>query len=333
MNMDIDKISVVICTYNGSKYIQQQLNSIIKQSRTVDEIIVGDDASTDNTLEIVRNLLAKSKIPYFILEHKENVGVTKNFIECMKKCSGDIIITSDQDDIWYDNKVSTIINSMEKSESVLVFSDADLVDGTGARLGVSLWETLSVDKNEIEKNYFDKILKGNIVTGATMAFRTFMIHQIEDVPDGHLHDEWIALNAIRFGNITPIESPLIAYRQHDNNVVGAKKESLIKKIKNYLSSFEDVHENRNKKYKFYHTFYESAKEELTQENYFKIKECTLFWADARKLDEIGRIKGINIILKNLKNGRYSKYYNGFRGAVKDLITCIVSRRHLQEDKR
>jgi glycosyltransferase involved in cell wall biosynthesis len=103
------KISVALCTYNGEKYIKEQIISILKQSKRVDEIIISDDNSSDTTLKIVNDLLSDCDIAHKICTHETNIGVTRNFMECISKCSGDIIFTCDQDDVWKKNKVEKMI--------------------------------------------------------------------------------------------------------------------------------------------------------------------------------------------------------------------------------
>ena len=108
------KISVAICTYNGERYIKDQLKSILDQDRRVDEIVICDDGSTDNTVIVCNNILLHSGIKYTIVENKENFGFIKNFYQAMSLCKNDIIFLCDQDDVWLRNKTSVILDVFEK---------------------------------------------------------------------------------------------------------------------------------------------------------------------------------------------------------------------------
>ena len=99
------KISIALCTYNGEKFIAEQLQSLFDQTVKADEIVVSDDGSKDKTLEIINEFKNKNDIPIRILEHKENFGVFKNFEYCIKQCNGDIVFTCDQDDYWMPTKL------------------------------------------------------------------------------------------------------------------------------------------------------------------------------------------------------------------------------------
>ena len=119
------KISVALCTYNGAKYIEEQIKSILNQTYVVNEIVIGDDKSTDNTLDIIKNLLINSNIDLNIIENENNLGFKKNFYNTISRCKGDIIFFSDQDDVWDNNKVKKTIEIFQQNpNALLVFSNA-----------------------------------------------------------------------------------------------------------------------------------------------------------------------------------------------------------------
>lgn len=159
-------ISVAICTYNGEKYIKEQLDSIIHQTRVPDEIILCDDKSSDKTILIASEILDRSGIKYHIYVNENNLGVIENFKNAINYCKGDIIFTCDQDDIWNSNKVELIINEFEKNDKcVLVFTDAELVNKNLNPIGMKLWSTLSFKGDEfLNKNYYNVLLNRCVVT-------------------------------------------------------------------------------------------------------------------------------------------------------------------------
>ena len=126
------KLSVALCTYNGELFLKQQLDSILQQELPVDEIVICDDGSTDNTINIIESYKQKYQYPRFICKQNiKNKGVRKNFEYAISLCSGDIIFLSDQDDIWLNQKTKDIVNFFNENPKVnLVFTDAILIDNT-----------------------------------------------------------------------------------------------------------------------------------------------------------------------------------------------------------
>ena len=119
------KISVAMATFNGQDYIKDQLNSIISQDKKVDEIIIVDDCSSDDTVKISNEILKNSKIDYKVIINSENKGVFYTFYQAIKYCTGELVFLSDQDDVWKKNKVKKILQRFkDDSEICLVFSNS-----------------------------------------------------------------------------------------------------------------------------------------------------------------------------------------------------------------
>lgn len=222
-------LSVALCTYNGERYIREQIESILNQTIPVDEIVICDDGSTDNTLSLVNSYCLKTpKIKVY--QNSEKLGVSKNFNKAVSLCRGDIVFFSDQDDIWYPNKVSTIINYFESNPNIdVVFSDADLIDTKGNVLsGIpnTLWEYTfnSNDRKLFQSNLkLECFLAGNHTTGATMAIRrSFYIDNgfLHLCNDEMLHDYAVTLIAAEKKRIGMIENKLIGYRIHAAQTCG-----------------------------------------------------------------------------------------------------------------
>ena len=312
------KISVALCTYNGERYIEQQLNSIVQQSYPVNEIVISDDGSTDGTLGIVTSIAENmcNDVNLQIIKHDEPVGVAKNFWECIEKCTGEIIFTCDQDDVWVKDKVEIMLRYF-KEGVVLVFSDAVLVDQNLNDLHDSLWNRIHYDGND--KKLFSILLNHNVVTGAAMAFKKSVVNETTEVPNGFFHDQWIAFNALRFGRIVAVSEKLIYYRQHSQNVAGARRRSMLEKMKEYFHSFKDMNTLRKNKADYYGEYLKLAKNELPADDISKLKECVCFWNGTTELDEKGKWSGLCWIAKNLLNGNYGRYFTGVPGALRDMI--------------
>ena len=220
------KLSVALCTYNGSKFIEQQINSILNQTIKVDEIIVCDDKSTDATVAILKEL----QVTYpciVIIENELNLRSTKNFEKAIQRCSGDYIFLADQDDLWNEEKVAKTLAIFKENPSAEgVFSNADLIDDNGTKLSnKTIWDSVFFFEKELPKpiDFIDIIFKnGNIVTGATLCIKKEVKSFIFPFSEDNLHDEWIAsLLAFRNTLFYSTEN-LISYRIHENQQVGMK---------------------------------------------------------------------------------------------------------------
>ncbi len=227
-------ISVVLCTYNGEKFLSQQLDSILNQTHKVDEIIICDDCSSDTTSSILEEY--RNRFPEVIkaLYNKKSLKVIKNFEQAIKQSSGDIILLCDQDDIWKENKVDRIVNYFQKNLGILaVFHELELMDEDNHThtLGETMLDKLDVNKqllNRIkeENSWFQFLLFRNIVTGAAMAIKKeakkyifpFVTHNVAII-----HDYDIALVLSNQNKFDFLEEKLGYYRIHSAQQVGVKQ--------------------------------------------------------------------------------------------------------------
>ena len=123
------KISVVMAVYNGEKYIEEQLMSILSQSIMPDELIIQDDGSSDSTTDKIQSITEKSDVSVKLIKNKENLGFSKNFITAISAASGEYIFLSDQDDIWKKDRIKRALSVMEDNKNILALSSAfDLID-------------------------------------------------------------------------------------------------------------------------------------------------------------------------------------------------------------
>ena len=218
------RISVALCTYNGERFLSEQLASIAKQTRLPDELVVCDDSSTDRTVAIVREFAASVSYPVRVFENQRNLGFAVNFERAISLCDGDLIALSDQDDIWYAMRLERSEQEfMAHPQAALVFSDADLIDDQGRLLGKTLWQRLGFvgeRKRDLLTGQFVVLAKHRFVTGATVMFRATLRDRCLPIGPGWIHDEWIALIAAAFSDLRPIDQPLIRYRIHGSQQVG-----------------------------------------------------------------------------------------------------------------
>ena len=223
------RVSVVVCTYNGENYLRDQLRSILHQTRPPDEIIISDDGSTDSTLEIIEEFASSSGGPqppvWSVETRTKPLGVSGNFASALTKARGAIIALADQDDVWEPERIEKGLSQFHDGV-LLVHSDATLIDASGRPTGSlmsALRLTSSERRNLLRGRALDVLLRRNVVTGAATIIRSSLLVHALPIPEGWVHDEWLALVAAAQRGVIFQEDPLIRYRQHGNNEIGASK--------------------------------------------------------------------------------------------------------------
>ena len=215
-------ISVVMATYNGVHFLQEQIESILQQSMPPFEIIICDDGSIDGTIEILKDYAAKGLIQYYA--NDKRLGVVANFKKGVKQaCDGNYIALCDQDDIWMPHKLETLQNAINKLEQntigintpCIAYSDIVLIDEQKNVLNHSFWNELNHDVHE---HCLKTLLFGNFVTGCSIMFNQSTKIHFKNIPELILHDVWLAFVGNTIGKIKAIDEPLLLYRQHEHNV-------------------------------------------------------------------------------------------------------------------
>ena len=221
-------ISVAMCTYNGARFLSEQLESIANQIIPVDELVVCDDGSTDDTIQFLKTFSKKLPFPVFIHQNETNLGSTKNFEKCLSLCQGDIIFFSDQDDAWHPDKVKKQMAYFENHpEMDAVFSDAMIMDDDSKPSGRTIWEEIefntALQNKWIAGQAHEILFTGFVVTGATLAIRKSALSRLTPfpthVPD-LIHDAYIAMVLSLEEKIGFISESLVSYRIHSSQQVG-----------------------------------------------------------------------------------------------------------------
>ncbi len=213
--MQNNLVSIAMATYNGEQFIAKQLDSILAQSYKNLEIVICDDRSSDSTPAILKNYVMQDRrIKLFF--NTENLGLVKNFEQALLLCSGDYIAFSDQDDLWEKEKISSLLQ--EIGEFSLIHSDASLINTDGEIFARSYSR---YSRKILGKDIYSYLLHNN-VTGCTALFSRKLLEHALPFPDHiFVHDWWLTLCAYKFGGITYVDEPLIRYRQHGRNQIGA----------------------------------------------------------------------------------------------------------------
>ncbi|MEW6995933.1 glycosyltransferase family 2 protein [Colwelliaceae bacterium MEBiC 14330] len=254
-------IDIVLATFNGELYLEEQIKSIQNNSvykECVARVIVVDDGSTDKTAEIVHWLARSDAKIEWLLNTSGKHGPSSNFAFGLAQTTSQYIMLSDQDDIWHPEKIALsiakitqladekAIHQEKKAQAktnntpLLVFSDKEIVDEKLQLISKSYFELKNIPPNWYLS--FDQLCQQNIISGCTMCFNRALLDKAMPIPQqAYMHDWWLALVASRCGKIALIEKPLIKYRQHANNSIGAQKRSklsLFSKFFHYLNKFE-----------------------------------------------------------------------------------------------
>lgn len=239
-------VSVVMCTYNGERFVKKQIESIIHQTVEVDEIIIYDDHSADKTYDIAQQF--QKAYPDLIRIHQQgkNRGAVKNFEQAIQQAKGDIILLADQDDIWYPYKVQVMLDYFESNAyASLVFTDGDLIDEMGNSLNKTLWQAWDFNKQLQERwinndlAFDDLVRNRNKITGATVAFKSSLKEHIFPFRPYTLywHDAWIGMYAAKQQGLFFIQQPLIQYRVHAKQLVGIGNGISITRKKTSVKTF------------------------------------------------------------------------------------------------
>lgn len=223
------KVSVALAAYNGEKYIEEQLRSILEQLRGDDEIIVSDDNPSGGTRAVVESM----NDPRIHYVEGPGKGVIKNFENAIKHTTGDVVFLSDQDDVWLPGKVIAVCEEF-KNGAMAVLHDAKVTD-----------ENLNV----VEESFFKlngsapgfwKNIKKNSYMGCCMAFDATMKRFILPFPNNlPMHDQWIGLKAEQNGKVVFLDTPYLLYRRNDDSLTG-NPTSFAQKLKWRINIMRDT---------------------------------------------------------------------------------------------
>ena len=231
-------ISVALCTHNGADYVREQVESILRQTVPASEIVLSDDASTDDTVAIVEAAVAgwtDPKPELVVIRNATPLGVIGNFEQATLACTGDLIALSDQDDLWRRDKLE-VFDALfaQRPTLLLAHSDATLVSGDLTPLRHSLLESLEATAKErrelVDGESYRTFVRRNLATGATVVFRRSLLAQAVPFSPEWIHDEWLAIIAAFLDSTMLIDDELIDYRQHGKNQIGAEKPDLAYKV-------------------------------------------------------------------------------------------------------
>ncbi len=328
-------MSIALCTYNGEKFLSDQLQSYIDQTRPPDELVVCDDQSEDNTVALLEDFQTKVDFSVRIISNENNLGVTKNFEKAITHCTGDIIVLSDQDDCWHPEKLEIMEKVfLQDSDIGLVYSNLKIVDEDLQSQDITMFDLIHFNDDRQQMFHdgkgFELLLKRNYITGAGMAFRASYRQNILPISPLWIHDEWISIVLSLFTKFAIIDETLTYYRQHSANEIGVTntrgpKLSLLRKFRKTLSISRTAYQQHaTRSFEFYEQFKARASVTVVDEDY-QIPMHYMY-QKAEHLERRAnlphnRIARIPTIISELMNNRYQMYsVNGIYSALRDLLS-------------
>ena len=319
-------VSAVLCTYNGARFLAAQWESLLAQSQLLDEIVVRDDASTDATPALLAKLAAAAEargVTVRIARNPRNLGYVANFEAALRDASGEVLFLCDQDDAWHPEKLATHLSEFERRPDLLLLcSDARRVDETGVDLRRSLFELLKISRSELRKIHlgqgFAVLLRRSLATGATISLRRELLVEALPIPEGWLHDEWLAIIAAALGGFDCIERPLIDYRQHAANQVGMEERSLaamwqdlVKPGPAMIGRLITRDEMLQRRLQAFGARVPQSSRDRTAEKLRHLR--------AREALHGGAWNRIAVVLREAISGHYRRYASGWREALRDVL--------------
>lgn len=325
-------VSVALCTHNGAAFIGEQVATILAQTVLPMQIVLSDDASVDGTIQkftaaVERATVSRPDVGNITIEILRNdapLGVTKNFEQAISHCVGDLIALSDQDDVWVPHRLERMVEEFEKDpELLLLFTDSRLVNGEGQPLGYSTFQVLKITSYEQQLVHDGQALeifvRRNLVTGATAVFRTELFREATPFPESWVHDEWLGVVAAAAGRVDFLAEPLVDYRQHESNEIGAKKLTwrhyigriLFPRTERNARLFSRAENMAN------HRFFESAPQATREVAAEKLEH-----EKARQALPASRLKRIRLVFAEVRTGRYVRFGLGAQDIVRDLLQPV-----------
>lgn len=222
------EVQVLLATYNGERFLREQIDSILAQTQPGVAILARDDGSQDGTVTILNEYAQRFPERFRMLSPEAPTGSARsNFLALLQASTAPYVAFADQDDVWLPEKLSLEMHAMRELEQrrgtecpLLVFSDLRVVSESLVPLASSYWKFRDIEPRNIRR--LERLLMENVVTGCTAFLNAPLAHKARSMPEEvHMHDWWVALLACTFGDAAFLPQPLVLYRQHAGNVIGA----------------------------------------------------------------------------------------------------------------
>lgn len=250
----MSKIDILLATYNGKEYLEEQIESILNQTFEDFKLIISDDNSTDGTKDILKKYEKKDK-RIKVYYQKKNLGYNNNFEFLCEKSTSKYIMISDQDDVWLESKIEKMYNIIEEKKYIMLYCDMKIVDSSLNEINKSFHESMKKTVQCRKYHDFELLKIENVISGSSVIFDSEILKKALPFKynDEVIYDYWLALIASQYGKIYYLEEQLQLYRQHEKNSVGANKQEFLPTFSEYRNRIIDY------KYSQYELLYENRK--------------------------------------------------------------------------
>lgn len=314
--MNSDSIDIVISVYNGASYLEEQIISLMGQDYKKINILVRDDDSTDNSIDIIKkihkNFPDKIKI---VVEDSGRIGPIQSFSKLLSRCESNYLMLCDQDDIWLPYKISKTLSSMHAAEQrygstipILVHTDLNVVDKELSQIAPSFFKYQNLNPRLGMK--LNRQMVQNVVTGCTVMINRPLANLALPIPENAvMHDRWLALVAALFGHVVYLDEATILYRQHSENSVGANRWG-VRRVMHQARSIEAAHKSIIRSSRQAQELLHRYRDLMTHEQYSVVEACA-------QLPYMSKTQRIATMVK------YNFYKHGFiriAGFCANLIT-------------
>lgn len=315
-----------MCTYNGGEFLALQLESIAAQTVAPDELVVCDDRSTDATLEVLERFRERAPFPVRLFVNPATLRPAQNFAKCISLCEGDVIVLTDQDDLWFPDRVERTREAFRSNPAAtVVYSDAPLIGQQGETLNRSIYSSLPVRAEDAERlqrggDLLGVLTRYSVLCGATMAFRASLRDVALPVPQLWMHDEWIALIGNALGPAVRLPSPVMEYRQHANQELGTGEWTVGTHLR----------VARARQAEFYRAEMQRLQNGIEAvERHPELAAVLLpllegkraFCRDRLRIYTRG-VRALPVLTQLLFSGSYRRYGSGLRSSIKDFVVMI-----------
>jgi glycosyltransferase involved in cell wall biosynthesis len=315
-------VSVALPTYNGDSHLEELLDSILNQTLSPTEIVISDDGSTDETLEILEAYAEQSPDISRLSVTECNLGVAKNFERAIRNCTSSVIALADQDDVWVQEKLERQLTTLQREDAGMVFHNSTIVTEDLTPVG-SLWDSVGFNpSDQTPVTLFEELLKRNYVQGTTIAFEAGLTNHLLPLPDAGLYDHHLALLGHIVAGIHPVNDSLLLYRQHTNQDRGAPPGfySPLTQVRIGLNKEPDKSVRDAKRMEILDEYIQEIPKEsfnLAPSIVYRIIEERLTYDECRRQIHTGDswTHSVRAYIENIRTGRYARFGYGRAGSM------------------
>jgi glycosyltransferase involved in cell wall biosynthesis len=323
MSMTGGRLSISLCTFNGARFLPEQLASLLAQTRKPDELVVCDDHSTDDSLELIRQFAATAPFEVRLHIQEKNLGWAANRQDSYSRCHGEFIAVCDQDDVWDANKLEVMTEALDvKPPAQLAFCDSRVVNESLEVLGYTTFQITAFDKSRqklVQEGRSLEALMANIpLADATMVIRSSLLKWALPIPSQWLPDAWMAIVAAATGGCAIVPRALQSYRQHPRNLSGGQRIGFAQRYRR-MRQPGDYFLEQETRFSILRERLVSLGPAVVNEKTLELIDRRIRFAAARRMMRQRPLTRPFLILRELARGNYHRMGTGFRTLAMDLV--------------